>query len=149
MQLVRAGSFQLLRAGSLQMLRAGSFQLLRASSFEMFRAGSFQLLRACSFQMLRTCSFLLLRASSFEMFRAGRVQLLRAGSFVSADSILHQKHSPLTIVAQSKTTLWKRLEKNSLQMDSKLPLTPIDFNLNKRPQLLILSKAALKSSWTI
>ena len=49
----------------------------------------------------------------------------------------------------STTTHCLRSESNSVQTDTTLPPTPIDFNLNKRPLWLNLSKAALKSSWPI
>ena len=54
-----------------------------------------------------------------------------------------------SLAAPSTTTLCLRSERNSVQMDSTLPPTPIVFDLNKRPLWLTLSKAALKSSWTI
>ena len=54
-----------------------------------------------------------------------------------------------SIVAPITKTLCLLSERNSLQMDSTQPPTPIDFNLNKRPLWLTLSKSVLKSSWTI
>ena len=54
-----------------------------------------------------------------------------------------------SLAAPSITTLCLWSERNSVQMDSTLPPTQIDFNLNKRPLWLTLLKAAIKSSWTM
>ena len=54
-----------------------------------------------------------------------------------------------SFIAPSTTTLCPWWDRNSLQMDSTLPPTAIDFNLNKRQLWLTLANSALKSSWMI